>query len=372
MKFNTCMKLRVDPSHYPRMEELVARFRIAANAAIRIEAHKIRNLHVANDYRTSFNEVAKEIDRHIREAGCPEANWARHYACINPIKEHVKRMKAGVKKANGRAVRIPRYRNDATYYSSVAGQFALTRNADGDICFMIPTERTLERQTVPLLTTLLGGAVSGGYKTFEEFRVVNTPKVEKYLERYEGMEVGSAILYKHGNGEFYISISWTREYEPRQTTNMLGIDVGKAIPIVVSQVDGDKNVMKQWKYDNGTDYTEAAKEIAAYAAANRSGVAMENLTGLQRSSMHIKCFDFSQISTAIKRECDRIGVRFVSVKAKNTSKRCHSCGYIHTESQKKLFRPTQDAFICQSCGHEDNADFNASINIGQRALKLWT
>lgn len=44
-----------------------------------------------------------------------------------------------------------------------------------------------------------------------------------------------------------------------------------------------------------------------------------------------------------------------------TSKQCPICGCIDDDNRK-----TQEAFKCVECGHEDNADFNAAVNIKNR------
>ena len=41
-----------------------------------------------------------------------------------------------------------------------------------------------------------------------------------------------------------------------------------------------------------------------------------------------------------------------------TSQTCNKCG-----SVEKVNRKTQSIFKCQHCGHEDNADVNAALNI---------
>nr|MCR5110264.1 transposase [Ruminococcus sp.] len=49
----------------------------------------------------------------------------------------------------------------------------------------------------------------------------------------------------------------------------------------------------------------------------------------------------------------------VYIDPKNTSRRCSKCGYIDKEN-----RETQSRFICLKCGFKENADYNASQNIG--------
>ena len=51
----------------------------------------------------------------------------------------------------------------------------------------------------------------------------------------------------------------------------------------------------------------------------------------------------------------------------NNSNGCymHSCGHISKENRK-----TQEIFKCVKCGHEDNADFEASLTILKRGQSL--
>ena len=58
------------------------------------------------------------------------------------------------------------------------------------------------------------------------------------------------------------------------------------------------------------------------------------------------------------------GGHLARVRAAYTSQRCHACG--HTSAAN---RPTRAHFVCQRCGHSDNADANAARNIHQKALQ---
>ena len=55
--------------------------------------------------------------------------------------------------------------------------------------------------------------------------------------------------------------------------------------------------------------------------------------------------------------------KFVLINPKYTSQKCNKCGYIDKNN-----RISQSKFVCQSCGHTDNADVNAAKNIKELAL----
>ena len=54
---------------------------------------------------------------------------------------------------------------------------------------------------------------------------------------------------------------------------------------------------------------------------------------------------------------------FITVHASYTSKMCPVCGCIEDEN-----RPNQETFKCIECGHQNNADVNAAINIKNRVV----
>ena len=61
----------------------------------------------------------------------------------------------------------------------------------------------------------------------------------------------------------------------------------------------------------------------------------------------------------------RAGIRHIRVYPGGTSQTCAQCGKRDSAS-----RISQAEFTCTSCGHEANADRNASTNIGDRGTLL--
>jgi putative transposase len=55
----------------------------------------------------------------------------------------------------------------------------------------------------------------------------------------------------------------------------------------------------------------------------------------------------------------------LAVPAHHTSQECSRCGHTSPEN-----RPTQAVFLCQSCGHSDNADHNAACVIAARGVQV--
>ena len=72
----------------------------------------------------------------------------------------------------------------------------------------------------------------------------------------------------------------------------------------------------------------------------------------------------SQLGEFLQYKARLSGGQIVEVDTKNTSRRCSSCGHVAHEN-----RESQAVFLCKKCGHSDNADHNAAINILDRALR---
>ena len=72
----------------------------------------------------------------------------------------------------------------------------------------------------------------------------------------------------------------------------------------------------------------------------------------------------AQFGEFLKYKARLSGGQIIEVDPKNTSRRCSSCGHVAQEN-----RESQAVFLCKKCGHSDNADHNAAINILERALR---
>ena len=61
----------------------------------------------------------------------------------------------------------------------------------------------------------------------------------------------------------------------------------------------------------------------------------------------------------------RKGKLSIEVPAFYSSQECAQCGYVHSDN-----RISQSEFVCQRCGHQDNADHNAAQVIAKRGVRL--
>ena len=108
-----------------------------------------------------------------------------------------------------------------------------------------------------------------------------------------------------------------------------------------------------------------AKKIVNIAIMNNAGIKLEQLDGIRNNKKHTRKFNYSlhswsfyQLQNFIEYKAKLCGIPLTYVEPKNTSKECSRCGNVGIRDSKK--------FMCQSCGHVDHADANASFNIALR------
>ena len=83
-------------------------------------------------------------------------------------------------------------------------------------------------------------------------------------------------------------------------------------------------------------------------------------TGIKYSRI-VRLLHLSNIKNWLKEQAEKLGIRVHITPSQYTSQQCPICGCIDKDNRK-----TQESFVCTNCGHSDNADHNASINIKNR------
>ncbi|HEX8843777.1 MAG TPA: transposase [Pyrinomonadaceae bacterium] len=113
-----------------------------------------------------------------------------------------------------------------------------------------------------------------------------------------------------------------------------------------------------------------SKQLVGKAQDSTRGLAIEDLTHIrkrtrfrrpQRSRM--SSWSFAQLRQFLTYKARLAGVPLTLVDPRDTSRTCSACGHCAKENRK-----SQSEFVCVSCGHSLNADFNAAINIRGRAV----
>lgn len=87
-----------------------------------------------------------------------------------------------------------------------------------------------------------------------------------------------------------------------------------------------------------------------------------NETNLNRKTNRLmRILHIQQIKNDIQKYCKEFGINLILINPAYTSQQCPICNYVDKGNRK-----TQEKFSCLNCGHTDNADHNASINIKNR------
>ena len=112
-----------------------------------------------------------------------------------------------------------------------------------------------------------------------------------------------------------------------------------------------------------------SKGIVRRAKGTFYGIALEDLKGIRGRTTVRRAqrarhagWAFAQLRQFTEYKATEAGIPVCVVPSKDTSKGCSACGHIDARNRK-----SQSKFCCMSCGHAENADFNASKNISHRA-----
>lgn len=208
------------------------------------------------------------------------------------------------------------------------------------------------------------------------------------------------LVYRKGN--FYLlAVCEVPEPTPNDIDDVLGVDFG--IARLATDSDGQSysgeqvEAKRQWyaerratlqkigtrsakrklKKMSGKQRRHQAdvnhcisKQLASKAQCTNRTIAIEELKGIrsrtkvrkpQRAKHHN--WAFAQLRAFLSYKAQLGGVRVIAVDPRNTSRTCSVCGHCD-----KANRKSQSEFMCKSCGHTQNADHNAALNI--RALGL--
>ena len=219
-------------------------------------------------------------------------------------------------------------------------------------------------------------------------------------ERLPFFQGEADLLYQ--KGEFYVSQSLSVPMPAKQNvSDYLGVDLGMvqiATDSDGTSYSGDVIKTKRQKYASHRARLQAkktknsrrrlkrigdrearfrkdinhqiSKALVEKAKHTSRGIALEKLQQFfdkirvrksQRADR--SSWSFFQLRFFVQYKSDMVGIPVVLVDPKYTSQECSVCGYIDKGNRK-----TQSAFVCLSCGHSENADFNAAKNIKSRAI----
>src|SRR6185437_1390046 len=131
-----------------------------------------------------------------------------------------------------------------------------------------------------------------------------------------------------------------------------------------------KNAGRERRFQKDVNHC-ISKALVHKAVVSCKALALEDLSGIrerttvrheQRYERH--SWAFYQLRQFLTYKAAWAGVPLHLVDPRNTSRTCSVCGHC-----EKANRKSQESFLCQRCGFELNADYNAAINISRKAPK---
>jgi len=212
------------------------------------------------------------------------------------------------------------------------------------------------------------------------------PFPEKYVLK------DSCLILKEGKYYIHFCVDLP-ECKPYNPSTVLGIDFGVRHPVTISNLIGKRTryLGKKIKQVRGKYYHlrkklgkakiigkfkskerhkcntilhELSKEIVESTSQLNAILVLGKLKNFKKNkgrrfNRKISTFSYYRLSKMIEYKARLKGVPVLYVSEYNTSKTCSVCGNVGSRKG--------NLFSC-SCGHLDNADRNASINIAKRGL----
>jgi putative transposase len=184
-----------------------------------------------------------------------------------------------------------------------------------------------------------------------------------------GIDLGIVHLATDSEGETFsgeaVEKTRQRHHALRQRLQKRGTKSAKRH---LKQLSG-----KEARFRKNTNHV-ISKRIVQKAKAKKQAIAIEELRHIrkrtERTVKHSQrarhsSWAFGQLRAFLSYKAALAGVPLHTVDPRNTSRTCHVCGHC-----AKANRKSQAAFCCVACGHTDNADRNAAINISRASVMV--
>lgn len=194
---------------------------------------------------------------------------------------------------------------------------------------------------------------------FYLFQSIEVPDTDiKKVEEFIGVDFGVTDIAVTSDGVKH-SAEWINTYREKQQKIRSSI-----------QSKGTRSSRRLLKRISGRERTTAtiinhtiSKSIVEHSKKSNKGISIEDLTNIKTNpqkknkkfNTKLARWSFHQLRTFISYKCAVMGIRMVVVNPAYTSKSCSNCHRIGNRSNK--------SFKCKNCGHNEDADFNASKNI---------
>lgn len=182
-----------------------------------------------------------------------------------------------------------------------------------------------------------------------------------------GIDMGITYFLTDSNGCFVENPRHTKKYEARLRVKNRSLARKKKGSIRFKKT---KKELNQLHSKIGNVRKDFLHKISFQYVKDNSLIVCEdlkvkNMIKFGNLSKHIADVSWSMFFWQLSYKSKQYEKKFIQINPKNTSQKCNSCGHIAKENRK-----TQSNFECVSCGHQQNADFNAAENILGEGIAL--
>lgn len=194
---------------------------------------------------------------------------------------------------------------------------------------------------------------------FYLFQTVDIPEDEvENIEEFIGVDFGLTDLVVTSDGIKHTG-EWLNDYREKRQRIRSSV-----------QSKGTRSSKRLLKRLSGREKTTAtiqnhtiSKSIVKRAKEQKKGISIEDLTNIRFTSKRrnkkfktkLNRWNFGQLRSFLTYKCLLYGVPLVVVNPAFTSQTCSKCKHIGNRKNK--------SFECKNCGHNEDADINASKNI---------
>lgn len=187
-------------------------------------------------------------------------------------------------------------------------------------------------------------------------------------------------LGRDRKGRLFVDFLLEKPRPPlKETGSVVGMDNNYKRGLVFSdgQVVGEQayapiqTFAKRQKHTHEEIKSLIGKALKQIDWSNIKVLAIENLKHVKHNrkgtfpevfNRRLSHWLYGLIRKRLQEDCEEHGVRLVVKSPAYTSQTCAVCGWCERANRQG------DRFICRSCGHTDQADHNASVNLARLAM----
>ncbi|MDO5786038.1 MAG: zinc ribbon domain-containing protein, partial [Eubacteriales bacterium] len=165
-------------------------------------------------------------------------------------------------------------------------------------------------------------------------------KIKRFLRKHKNLpdDVRNRLRKKIDRLETMLRRTKKAYRQNRHYYNMLGHEIKAAVDGYIDKLNEDKSIVTVLELFDVKEFYKSHKENGIYSMNARG-----------------------QLTQKLMEQLNWHGFSFIEVESAYTSQACPVCFCIDPENRKRK------TFLCTCCGHKDDADHNATINISMRA-----